>query len=224
MSEEDNNRTNAWNVPDSRPDLAFPQADGGDGRALRPYGKEETFPADVPVLLTANGKLICLSCWTGKSLCLLLAADGETKIIAHHQRFDFSGELNLLNSQGSLVDARTVGESRLLRIPRNELQRLMRAEGDIANLIMQATIWRRIGILSELAGGVVVTGHAGDAETTELQRFLLRNTLSAQDRRGTPRNKLLCSTTPVGFSIVAASSDTLRWPHLASPDHHGARR
>jgi len=103
------------------------------------------------------------------------AVDGETKIIAHHRRFEFSGELNLLNSQGSLVDARTVAPSRLLRISRNDLQRLMRAEGEIANLITQATIWRRIGIISEAVGGVVLTGHAEDAETTELQRFLIRN-------------------------------------------------
>jgi thioredoxin reductase (NADPH) len=52
----------------------------------------------------------------------------------------------------------------------------MRAEGDIANLIMQATIWRRIGIISEAGGGIVLLGHAGDAETIQLQRFLLRNT------------------------------------------------
>jgi thioredoxin reductase (NADPH) len=51
----------------------------------------------------------------------------------------------------------------------------MRAEGDIANLITSATIWRRIGILGEETGGIVLMGHANDAETTELQRFLIRN-------------------------------------------------
>ena len=51
----------------------------------------------------------------------------------------------------------------------------MRAEGDIANLITQATIWRRIGILGEATGGIVLMGHAGDAEMTQLQRFLIRN-------------------------------------------------
>jgi thioredoxin reductase (NADPH) len=51
----------------------------------------------------------------------------------------------------------------------------MRAEGDIANLITQATIWRRIGIIGEATGGIVLVGHANDAETTEIQRFLIRN-------------------------------------------------
>jgi thioredoxin reductase (NADPH) len=51
----------------------------------------------------------------------------------------------------------------------------MRAEGEIANLITSATIWRRIGIMGEATGGVTLLGHAGDPETTELQRFLVRN-------------------------------------------------
>jgi thioredoxin reductase (NADPH) len=105
----------------------------------------------------------------------LPAANGETKVIAHHRRFEFSGELNLLNSQGSLAAAQTVTESRILRIPRHDLPRLMRAEGDIANLITQATVWRRIGLIGEAAGGIVLMGHAGDAEMTQLQRFLIRN-------------------------------------------------
>jgi thioredoxin reductase (NADPH) len=51
----------------------------------------------------------------------------------------------------------------------------MRAEGDIANLITSATIWRRIGIIGEETSGIVLMGHANDAETTEIQRFLVRN-------------------------------------------------
>ena len=105
----------------------------------------------------------------------LPVAGGESKLIARHTRLDFSGELNLLTSQGSLVEARTVEESRLIRIPRSELQRLMRAEGDIANLITSATIWRRIGIIAEEAGGIVLMGLPNDAATTEIQRFLVRN-------------------------------------------------
>jgi thioredoxin reductase (NADPH) len=97
------------------------------------------------------------------------------KGFARHRKLDFSGEFNLLNSQGAVVEARTIGESRLLRISRKEIQRLMRAEGDIANLIVQAAIWRRIGIVGEASSGVVLRGRADDAEMTSLQRFFVRN-------------------------------------------------
>src|ERR1700761_3570133 len=175
MSENGNRNPLASNVPDFRPELAFPQLTEEMVDRLRPYGREETFPANVPLFRRGERQIDMFVVLDGEVSITLPGADGETKVITHHHKFQFSGELNLLNSQGSLVDAQTVAQSRVLRIPRNELQRLMRAEGDIANLITQATIWRRIGIIGESVGGVVVMGRADDAETTELQRFLIRN-------------------------------------------------
>jgi thioredoxin reductase (NADPH) len=175
MSEEGSRNSLASNDPDFRPELAFPRLTEEMVERLRPYGREETLPKDLLLFTPGDRQVDMFVVLDGEIAISLPATDGETKIIAHHRRFDFSGELNLLNSQGSLVEARTVTESRILRIGRNELRRLMRSEGDIANLITQATIWRRIGILGETTGGIVLLGHAGDAETTELQRFLIRN-------------------------------------------------
>jgi thioredoxin reductase (NADPH) len=175
MTDNGESKTNAWNIPEFRPDLAFPKLTEEMVERLGFYGREETFPANVPLFTYGERQVDMFVVLDGEVDISLPAANGESKVIAHHQRFDFSGELNLLTSQGSLVEARTVRESRLLRIPRDALQRLMRAEGDIANLITQATIWRRIGIIGEATGGIVLMGPAGDPETTELQRFLLRN-------------------------------------------------
>ena len=175
MTDNGDSKSSAWNTPDFRPDLAFPKLTEEMVERVRSYAREETLPANVPLFTRGERQVDMFVVLDGEVDISLPTANGESKIIAHHQRFDFSGELNLLTSQGSLVEARTVKESRLLRIPRNELQKLMRAEGDIANLITSATIWRRIGILGEETSGVVLMGHANDAETTELQRFLIRN-------------------------------------------------
>jgi thioredoxin reductase (NADPH) len=127
--------------------------------------------------------------------------------------------LNLLTSQGSLVEARTVSESRLLRIPRNELQRLMRSEGEIANLITSATIWRRIGIIGEATGGVVLIGHAGDAETTELQRFFVRNNyphriMEAPAEEATTTDDLLSDTESRLPAVALSDGRTLHRPTI----------
>jgi thioredoxin reductase (NADPH) len=88
----------------------------------------------------------------------------------------FTGELNLLNDQPPLVSARTsAAHTSLLCISRQNLRRLMRAEGDIANLITQAFVWRRIGLVSQTKTGVVLFGQEGKAETLQLQQFLSRN-------------------------------------------------
>jgi thioredoxin reductase (NADPH) len=97
------------------------------------------------------------------------------KTFARHRKFDFSGEFSLLNSQRSVTEARTNLNSRLLRISRKELRLLMRSEGDIANIIVSAAIWRRIGIIADVSSGIVLRGCIGDADFMHLQRFLARN-------------------------------------------------
>ena len=175
MADEETSQPSGFNNPEFRPDLAFPKLTEEMVERLRAYGQEETFPANVPLFTHGERQVDMFVVLEGDIDIALQPADGVSKVIAHHHKYDFSGELNLLNSQGSLVEARTVSPSRLLRIPRLELQRLMRSEGDIANLITSATIWRRIGLLGEATGGVVLMGRAGDAETTQLQRFFIRN-------------------------------------------------
>jgi thioredoxin reductase (NADPH) len=175
MSDEGNGLASAFSVPDFRPELAFPRLTEDMVERLRSYGREEAIPAERALFVPGERQVDMFVVLDGEVCVSLPAADGEMKTIARHRRFEFSGELNLLTSQGVLVEGRTVTESRLLRISRQEFQRLMRAEGDIANLITQAAIWRRIGILGEASGGVLLMGESDDAETTQLQRFLVRN-------------------------------------------------
>ena len=160
---------------DFRRDLAFPTLTEEMVQRLRAYGREETVPANVTLYTHGDRHTDMLVVLEGGIDVLLPSVRSGTKVFARHRRFDFSGELNLLNSQAAVVESRTVSDSRILRISRKELQQLMKAEGDIANLIVQATIWRRIGIVGEASSGVVIRGRPGDADMTRLQRFFVRN-------------------------------------------------
>ena len=102
------------------------------------------------------------------------AEKGESKVVATLHEKQFSGELDLLSSRQTLVDGCTATACALLRVHRSELQRLLRAEGDIANLIMQATIWRRLAIV-ERSSSIILLGRSTAAQTKQLQRFLTRN-------------------------------------------------
>jgi thioredoxin reductase (NADPH) len=158
-----------------RRDLAFPTLTEEMVQRLQEYGREEMVAANVTLYTIGDRETDMFVVLEGGIDVLLPSQDGGLKIFARHRKFDFSGELSLLNSQTAVSEVRTAMESRLLRISRKELRLLMRAEGDIANLIVQATIWRRIGINAEASSGIVVRGWAGDAGLTSLQRFLVRN-------------------------------------------------
>jgi thioredoxin reductase (NADPH) len=157
-----------------RHDLAFPTLTEEMVQRLQEYSREEVFDANVTLYTFSERNTDMFVVLDGGIDVLLPSPDGALKTFARHRRFDFSGELSLLNSQSAVAEVRTVMKSRLLRISRKELRVLMRAEGDIANLIVQATIWRRIGINAEASSGIVLRGCAGDAELTNLQRFFVR--------------------------------------------------
>ena len=164
-----------WLGTDFRPDLAFPKLTEDMVQRLRAFGEEESFPANVTLYSYGDRQIDMFVVLDGGIDIRVPSADGGSKTYARHRIFNFTGEFNLLTSQRSVVEARTVTESRLLRIPRNQVHRVMRAEGDIANLIVQASIWRRIGLIKTSTSGVVLRGRANDAGMTLLQRFFVRN-------------------------------------------------
>jgi thioredoxin reductase (NADPH) len=161
--------------PDFRSELAFPELTEDMVERLRIYGSEEPFPSDAILYTLGDRKTDMFVVLAGEVEIILPSADAQSRIYARHGKRNFTGEFNLLNSQGSLVEARTVVPSMLLRISRSQLQRLMRAEGDIANVIVAACIWRRIGIVKAGSGGVILKGRSDDAQMMLLQRFLVRN-------------------------------------------------
>jgi len=162
-------------TPDFRRDLAFPTLSEEMVQRLRGYGQEEIVPQGAILYTQGDRNSDMFVVLDGGVDVSLSSLNGASKVFARHRRHDFSGEFSLLNSQRAVTEARAIVESRLLRISRSELRLLMRAEGDIANIIVSAAIWRRIGINAEASGGVVLRGYAGNAELMQLQRFFVRN-------------------------------------------------
>ena len=158
-----------------RRDLAFRTLPEEMVQRLKSYGREETVPENTVLYTQGDRDTDMFVVLDGGIDILLPSLNGEHKAFARHRRNDFSGEFSLLNSQRSVAEARTTMASRLLRISRKELRLLMRAEGDIANIIVSAAIWRRIGINAQGSSGIVLRGCAGDADLTHLQRFFVRN-------------------------------------------------
>ena len=158
-----------------RRDLAFPRLSDEMLQRLGSYGQEETVPKDTRLYTYGDRDTDMFVVLSGEIESRLLVKGGGSKFFRSLRAGDFSGELNLLNTQRSVAEARTTLTSRLLRISRMNLRALMRAEGDIANIIVSACIWRRIGMIDDPSTGVVLRGCEGDPDLLSLRRFLVRN-------------------------------------------------
>jgi thioredoxin reductase (NADPH) len=88
---------------------------------------------------------------------------------------EFSGELNLLNQRETLIGARALEGTSVLRIPRERLREFLIAETDISEQVVWTIVQRRQWFVQIGVGGLVVVadGESGDSE--KLARFLTAN-------------------------------------------------
>ncbi len=191
-----------------RPEMAFPFLTEEMLVRLADYGKEEANEAGSLLWHHGDREVDMFVVLSGAVEVSAQDDKGETVSLTVLRTRQFTGELDLLSSRGTLVDGRTLADSLLLRIPRPQLQRLMRSEGDIANLIMQATVWRRLGIVERATNNVVLLGQSNAANTLRLQQFLTRNSYP----------HLLLEPTPEQFADDAANTqEQYRLPAVIFP-------
>ena len=190
---------------DFRRDLAFRTLDREMVERLTRYGGVETFAPGAKLYALGDCKVDLFVVLEGEIEITLPWLDGKEKVFTRLGRSAFTGELSLLNSQRSVTEARTVVQSRLLRIARSELRLLMRAEGDIANVLVSAAIWRRIGILAEGSTGLIVRGGSGNAELIHLQRFLVRNYYPHRIEEVAPGEEDAIRASAADFPVVVLS-------------------
>jgi thioredoxin reductase (NADPH) len=91
------------------------------------------------------------------------------------EKLQFTGELDLLNDRPTLLNCRAIRDSRVLRISRESVRKLMRSELDIAELILTEWIIRRARLVNHRQGGMIVVGDRDAAETMRIERFLIGN-------------------------------------------------
>jgi thioredoxin reductase (NADPH) len=161
--------------PAFRPEMAFPLLTDTMIETIRAYASEVMEPGGTTIFSRGQRGADMFVLLEGKVNIYTGDEENTSETVIDLGPHQFTGELNMLNDQPSLVGARATVPSALLRVKRGNLRRLMRSEGEIANLILQAFIWRRIGLASQAKVGVTVIGHEGEAETLKLQRFLRRN-------------------------------------------------
>ena len=195
---------------DFRWELAFPDLTEDIVARLQAYGNQESFPAGAVLYTHGDRRIDMFVVLEGEVEIYLPSTEDDVKVFARYRKHNFTGEFNLLNSQGALVEARTIAPSTLLRISRTRFERLMRTEGDIANVIVAACIWRRIGIVKAASGGVILQGRSGDDQMMLLQRFFVRNNyphrivnVSAEDTEND------CAPLP---AVILSDGRTMRRP------------
>jgi thioredoxin reductase (NADPH) len=109
------------------------------------------------------------------ALAIVQPADGQELPIAVQRAGEFTGEVNMLAGQRSLVRARMVEAGELLEISPAALRKIVQLDAELSELLMRAFILRRVALMSAERGEAVLLGSTHSAATLRIREFLSRN-------------------------------------------------
>src|SRR6202795_4339042 len=157
-----------------RRDQMFPVLEPNEVERLRRFGRVASY-AEGDSLFRAGeiglGMFIILK---GKIAVSRKDALGHSQLIVEEGAGAFLGELNHLSGRPALVDAHAKSAVEALVVPAERLRALLIAEAELGEQIMRALILRRVGLIEEGAGPIIV-GRAAQARVLRMQGFLARN-------------------------------------------------
>ena len=100
--------------------------------------------------------------------------DGDLLVITHGPG-QFTGEVNMLSGRRSLVRLRAPEDGELIEVPRERLLALVQTDSELSEILMRAFILRRLELIANDIGDVVVVGSMHCAATLRVREFLTRN-------------------------------------------------
>jgi thioredoxin reductase (NADPH) len=106
---------------------------------------------------------------------LLHPQEGTERLIQVLGPGQFTGELNLLSGRRALARARVRDPGEVIVLEREELLRLVQSDFDLSEILMRAFILRRVALMEEGLGDVVLIGSKFCSGTLRVREFLSRN-------------------------------------------------
>jgi thioredoxin reductase (NADPH) len=101
--------------------------------------------------------------------------EGKERSVVRHGPGQFTGEINMLSGRRNLVRGRVVEDGELVVVDREHLRALVQTDSEISEILMRAFILRRMALIAQGGGDMVLIGSRHSAATLELREFLVRN-------------------------------------------------
>ena len=100
--------------------------------------------------------------------------DGERPIAAHGPG-EFTGEMSMISGQKCLVRGRVTEAGEFLELDGDALRALIARDSELSDILMRAFILRRLELIRQGLGNIILMGSRHSARTLELREFLTRN-------------------------------------------------
>jgi thioredoxin reductase (NADPH) len=100
---------------------------------------------------------------------------GRDHVVTVHQLGGFSGDVDMLSGRPVIVRGQAQGATRVLELAPERLRGLVQTDADLSEVFLRAFILRRLVLMAQGKGSVILIGSRHSAGTLTLQEFLTRN-------------------------------------------------
>jgi thioredoxin reductase (NADPH) len=102
------------------------------------------------------------------------AVDAEIAVVVHTAG-NFFGDISMLSHRRATLHARMRDAGEVIVIDRRCLQKLVQSDSELGDILMRAFILRRVAMIAQGLGDVVLLGSSNSAGTLRVKEFLSRN-------------------------------------------------
>ncbi len=151
-----------------------PELNDAQIEIIRGYGEERCFKAGEYLWNTGQ-----------RDAGFFLVLDGELDILRHdeqgehafitHGRGHYGGEIVTMLGRGALVAGRARTDLKVIAVQTTCLRRLIATEPELGEVLLLSFILRRMRMVAEKLGRIVIIGESQDRETSRVSSFLSRN-------------------------------------------------
>ena len=153
---------------------AFPVLTPAQIDRIRPYGRaREVHAGEILFEVGALG-VPCFVVLSGKLDIVLLDLSGERLVVSYGPG-QFSGEMVMISGNRGLSRGRVTEAGEFLEVGADALRALIGKDAELSDVFMRAFLLRRLTLISEGWGNVIVLGSQHSSNTLRLREFLTRN-------------------------------------------------
>jgi thioredoxin reductase (NADPH) len=161
-------------VSASRIEKMFPKLSPAQIARVATHGRRRPV-RDGEVLFEVGDQPVPFFVVTAGGVEIVRPSGSTEALITVHGPGDFTGETNMLSGRPSIVRARAKGPGEVIELDRAQLLARVQTDSEIGEILMRAFILRRVELIEQGLGDVVLVGSNHCAVTLRVKEFLTRN-------------------------------------------------
>lgn len=161
-------------LPGIQPDRMFPMLTPVQIKRIAAYGKVRQVK-DGEVLIDVGDQTARFFVVKEGQIDIIRVLGTAETVVAVCRAGQFTGELSLLSGRRGLVRIRMSKAGEVIELDREHLLKLVQIDSELSEIFMRAFILRRVELIAQHAGNIILVGATHSPGTLRIKEFLTRN-------------------------------------------------